>query len=453
MNTKNFLPVFVLALLVSLSSAPFPASAKETSQNFILTQTLSYFWNRWNSNSAINLGTESQVIQQSQAEGSGWQGALTQPNVTIFYRARIVDNVTGTVITDGANLAVGSVVRLEFEPHLSTDISWFGTGASMDSPYGEWRAGATPPALTSQDRGSGAGWLPTCESKDFVNNTGVIGLNFGVYIPFVVSPPSKSITTSSNLSCGAPDGSGNRTCTVTAAGPISVSFDFAPTTGKFYYRYTDQRTLAGAPGWSRHPGCYGNNVALRPSSDTAYISQSAPVCWTECQTVTCVPPTTDFEYGDSGTYNGDGRYCFSGDTPVLLADGGSRVIQDIRIGDYVLGEDIETGERVKNLVVNHIVHEGSFPTLIINGSITVTGEHEIKILRDGEGVWVPARSIKVGDELFGETGMVMVESVTEGEVLSKVYNLTTVPSHTYFAGGVLVHNVKGGGGGGQQQLN
>lgn len=444
--TRTVFPILLLALLI----IPSFVQAKETSQTFLVNQDMNYFWNRWNGNPNINNQPEATVIQQSnQSGGAGWTPALTNPTVTILYRANIINDATGVAITDGANVPVGTVLRLEFEPHLSTDISWFGTGHSMDSPYGEWRAGAAPPALTLKSYGgSASGYLPSCDAKDFVNRDNPFNIPLDIYIPLVVNPPTKSITTSANLTCDAADpATGNRRCTVNAAGPISVSFDFAATYGKFYYRYIDYRNVDGAPAWAYYPGCYGNNVALRPAG-TTYIQQAAPVCWNECQQTTCVPPPDYFEYGDSGNYTGGGAGggCFSGDTMVAMADGTQKPIAEVAIGDWVVSEDPSTGERGTSIVTAHLIHDGDYEMLLINDHLVVTPEHEIKIGRYGVEVWVTAGDIKVGDVLLALDGSeTPVTSITAGPTLPRVYNLTTVPHHTYFAGGVLVHNIKGDG--------
>jgi hypothetical protein len=127
---------------------------------------------------------------------------------------------------------------------------------------------------------------------------------------------------------------------------------------------------------------------------------------------------------------------------VLMADGSEKPIQDIVVGDKVLGENELTGEREINTVTTHFVHEGSFPMLVVNGTLHVTAEHRIKIERDSTISWIGAGELLVGDVLVGTEDAVPVVSIEPGEVLHRVYNLTTFPSHTYFAGGVLVHNIK-----------
>ncbi len=129
--------------------------------------------------------------------------------------------------------------------------------------------------------------------------------------------------------------------------------------------------------------------------------------------------------------------CFSPETPVLMADGSAKAIRDVHVGDSVLGENTD-GSRVANTVTWVFVHNGSYKVLRVNGSLLVTPVHLMKTLRG----WVAAGDLVVGDILVGAEGVVPVLSVEESGTLPTVYNLTTVPSHTYFAGGILVHNVK-----------
>ena len=235
----------------------------EESYNVQIPGTYWYAWNRFmtpsNSDTAIQ----------------GYVTALGQPNITIGYGVTVLDADTNQSIERGSTVAVGDKLKYVFAPYVSDDIFWFGTGYSMDSPYGEWRANAAPPARV--------GGKVTCESKDFTAKYFLPGYNltFDVYIPFVVHPPARSLKDiPSNLTCDAPVGSGtgsvSTTCTVTAQGAIEPKFRYESTYGKFYYRYYDYRNMGG--GWGG-PGCYGNNIpmttAFGNSTGPAYNNQTS----------------------------------------------------------------------------------------------------------------------------------------------------------------------------------
>lgn len=231
------------------------------------TVTLWYAWNR---------GT----LPSSDTTTTGWATGLANPNISIGYDYSVYDyNNPSTIINPGSSVQSGQKIILKFNPYTSDNIFWFGTGSSMDSPYGEWRAGATAPARVGSN--------VTCVSKDLVqqytytdtyNST---SYQFDVYVPFVVNPPDRSLDPSSlnGLSCGAlttnSDGSASAVCTVTAtSGSISPAFNYTATNGIFYYRYYDYRDMTSA-GWGG-PGCYGNNIALTSGDASGFGNPSGP---------------------------------------------------------------------------------------------------------------------------------------------------------------------------------
>ena len=205
---------------------------KSLQWNDVKSDILAYFWNRWTD--------------------SGWSFALGQRDVAITYNIGVKDKNTSAIINDGDSVTVGTQLVLSFVPHYYTDIYWFGLGYSNDSPYGEWRAGATPPSTIS------------CLAKDFVGNyvNTCHGTDYDVYIPLVVSQPTKTITNTTGMSCGALTGGEgigySMECTVTGTGQLNPLFNFGSTFGKFYYRYVDSS------------GCYGNDISLESTVDDIF---------------------------------------------------------------------------------------------------------------------------------------------------------------------------------------
>lgn len=221
--------------------------------NIQLTKTLWYAWNRW----ASGCGSTTGCLPSSDSSTQGWVSGLSNPNITVGYDIGVVNPSTGAPYAENANIPTGTQVKLVFGPYVSNNLYWYGTGYSMDSPFGEWRANAAPPPRVSG--------RVTCDSKDYIVKYDLpgYGLTFDVYIPFVVNPPAKSVSViPSGLSCGTltanSDGSSSMLCTVTGTGPIVPRFHFDATYGKFYYRYYDYRTNYVA-------GCYGNNIPMTDS--------------------------------------------------------------------------------------------------------------------------------------------------------------------------------------------
>ncbi|WP_328468402.1 HINT domain-containing protein [Actinoplanes sp. NBC_00393] len=142
-------------------------------------------------------------------------------------------------------------------------------------------------------------------------------------------------------------------------------------------------------------------------------------------------------------------------TPVLLAGGASKPIEDIRVGDLVVATDPVTGvtrpERVletftrtsrKVLVDLRVDTDGAAGDR--TATITATDNHPFWAPNLGE--WVEAGDIIAGLELLNASGeRVEVEAVRERRRWATVHNLSVANLHTYYVvpGGmaVLVHNV------------
>ena len=256
-------------------------------QNFVLNTTLDYGYNRYLNN------PKTIVLPSSDTQVTGYRAGLSNPNITIGYDVSIFDaNDNTKIFNSGDTVLVGEQLLFKFAPYVSQNIYWFGTGFSLDSPFGEWRTNATPPDRVNN--------MVTCVDKDFTDGATYNDISnntqFKEYIPLVVNPPARTLTNTTGLSCGSlttnNDGSMTATCTVLAAGTITPTFHFDSTYGKFYYRYYDPRDQGNLGG----PGCYGNNIPL--SSDPGSLSgytltvPSADIPFTLTAANGANPPTT-----------------------------------------------------------------------------------------------------------------------------------------------------------------
>ncbi|MFC1703550.1 SpvB/TcaC N-terminal domain-containing protein [Candidatus Omnitrophota bacterium] len=151
-----------------------------------------------------------------------------------------------------------------------------------------------------------------------------------------------------------------------------------------------------------------------------------------------------FEYdGDGGrtkktkyTYQGGGRGCFLARTPIAMADGSTKPIEEIKVGDEVVSYDEKTKELVTDTVKETFVHEaGNY--LIINDYLRVTPNHPVY----SNGRWVEIGALALGDTLQDNQGKgVEIVSIQKRAENARVYNFEVNPYHTYFAGGILAHN-------------
>jgi hypothetical protein len=132
-----------------------------------------------------------------------------------------------------------------------------------------------------------------------------------------------------------------------------------------------------------------------------------------------------------------------------MADGTRRAISDVEVGDYVLAEDPETGERGPRRVTHVWEHEDAVVDLEIDGDlVTTTEDHPFWNATDAE--WQEAQDLDPGDLVRSAEGeLVQVGGVRLRTArTTSAFNLTVDGIHTYFIGvgedDILVHNTCGG---------
>jgi Pretoxin HINT domain len=148
-----------------------------------------------------------------------------------------------------------------------------------------------------------------------------------------------------------------------------------------------------------------------------------------------------------------GAVCsFSGETRVLMADGTTKPISEIEVGDEVLAYDPETGERGPREVTHLWIHRDTLVDLEVGESpITTTEDHPFWNVTDR--AWQPAVELDTGDlVLTAGGGTLRVDGLDWSTTsVGTAYNLTVDGIHTYFvqAGSeeILVHNTCPGVGG------
>jgi len=146
-------------------------------------------------------------------------------------------------------------------------------------------------------------------------------------------------------------------------------------------------------------------------------------------------------------------FCFLAGTRVLMVDGSSKNIEDVRAGDMVCSCDPDTKEMVEGEVrdITRARREGYWR--INNTLLCVTGEHPIYSKnKDGQEGWAVLdrnAAKRTGRMLLRAGDMVFTRDKKWLEVTyvgyvprpTDVYNLKTVQKHhTFFANGILVHN-------------
>ncbi len=201
---------------------------------------------------------------------------LENPNVSIEYRADVVNAATGQSVCN-ATVPVGTKLSIVSNHQSFTDISWFGTGSSLDSPYGQWVTASQSPTLECTDANYVAsnyfctGVYQRCSPPGYL---------FRFFSSLFVQKPVVTTNNSGGLKCSGDS------CVAAQAGDQNVTFNYAPTSGDFYARYDRG---AGS-------SCIGVNIPMKrithsaspvgafkvngiPAEYAPYVSASNPSTW------------------------------------------------------------------------------------------------------------------------------------------------------------------------------
>ena len=150
---------------------------------------------------------------------------------------------------------------------------------------------------------------------------------------------------------------------------------------------------------------------------------------------------------EAGTYGND--ICFPGEMEVAMADGGTKLLSEVKAGDAVVTMDPATGREkavvVKELTV-HAAKNYAITRLVLVAE-KVKGDREV-VLSSRVLEATPnhpmvggkrAGELKVGDEVLCEGGVFTVWEKTEGAGgVQKVYNIVADGGNTLILNGVMV---------------
>ncbi|WP_329179188.1 polymorphic toxin-type HINT domain-containing protein [Streptomyces sp. NBC_01477] len=152
----------------------------------------------------------------------------------------------------------------------------------------------------------------------------------------------------------------------------------------------------------------------------------------------------------------EGRFCrhsFVANTDVELADGQTKDIEDVEVGDKVITTDPDTGKTAVRLVIATIITDDdmNFTDLTVesdgtSASIVATDTHPFWVINEGR--WVNAGDLAPGMRLRDDKGhAVPVLAARHFRQQQRTYDLTVDDFHTYYvlvgATPVLVHNLGG----------
>ncbi|MEV6644325.1 polymorphic toxin-type HINT domain-containing protein [Amycolatopsis sp. NPDC051371] len=158
----------------------------------------------------------------------------------------------------------------------------------------------------------------------------------------------------------------------------------------------------------------------------------------------------DAARGDGALAACSPRNSFSGDTPVLMADGTSKPIAEVKVGD-----EVKNAEPEDSLTEHHVVtalhitdDDRDFVGVTVatsTGSQTIVTTAHHPFWDTTNHTWTDATELSLGDQLSTPGGgRIAVQGLRRYTAGNRTYNLTVDAVHTYYvmAGNVpvLVHN-------------
>lgn len=155
------------------------------------------------------------------------------------------------------------------------------------------------------------------------------------------------------------------------------------------------------------------------------------------------PETGSTKYAFLASEGAEQGGCFLAGTQVLLKNGKTINIEDLKVGDQIATLISDESTTLAPAVIQGVAEYSVDGYIIINDRLRLTKEHEIYL----NGQWDYAGAAKPGDLLIDPTGNpIQITSIKEFEAPNTpVYNIIVGKYHTYFADGFYVHNAEKGG--------
>ncbi|MEK7567368.1 MAG: Hint domain-containing homing endonuclease [Patescibacteria group bacterium] len=389
----------------------------------------------------------------------------------------------GAVFAAYANLVVNFTATPSIiSPNQSSTLNWSSNSASCLAS-GDWSG--TKAASGSENTGLlTASKSYTLECVNLAGSStpqiATVTVSAPTINSFTATPSSIAYNSASTLDWSSTDTTG---CTASGAWSGAKAVSGSQSTGNLTSNQTYTLTCTG-PGGTTAPSNVTVTVGPPPASISSFytdpISYGVPntLYWSSSNATYCTAsgswsgtkatggsegytPNYSETYGltctgPGGTsplstvYTGDpppNTKCFIAGTKVLLADGAVKLIEEVKIGDMLLGKD-----NSENEVLGFLHHpKPKSPIYGFNGEKPFATEDHPFMTLDGWKSVNPnltkmsspdldVGELEVGDVLISENGLVVIDSIEIGELEnnSMVYNFIMGGNHTYYANGYLV---------------
>lgn len=147
--------------------------------------------------------------------------------------------------------------------------------------------------------------------------------------------------------------------------------------------------------------------------------------------------------------------CFTADARILMSDGSTKTIDNVKVNDVIISYNEYTGTFEKDIVIETIAHqldkqlikiELSDKTYSINTAghpiLTTQGWKSRDTDEAIERHNVSTNTLAIGDEIITPNDKLQIINITEinSDETTPVYNLRIKKNQTYVANGMVVHN-------------
>ena len=134
---------------------------------------------------------------------------------------------------------------------------------------------------------------------------------------------------------------------------------------------------------------------------------------------------------ESSIQNKEEGACFAADTLVMMADGSSKKIIAVKVGDKVKSFNIQAGKVMDTEVIN-TKNGFSGYHYVVNGALKVTPPHPFCTLDDR---WVKIKDLKAGQSVRINNSIKEISSIDYKLESLRIYNIYVKDNHNFFVSG------------------
>lgn len=367
-----------------------------------------------------NTAIQSWTIEDSMADSSG-NIYINEKVLSLTDWRRLYENVyTGSAIYGGDYAALGTAIYTE-KSYTSTNHKSATKSTTIQESFVDSGYSVSPSSLWS---------------------------SYSLSIDFFKAGYSKSNSFTATRTYGVPSSITTPTITVTDLGSSYVNIKIVNNSsyaGSYHLSFKAYHNVGNPVSYTYSGSIGANSTAIPTINLSSYSSQGTikGIAGTgQIYYLGKGSSAASFSRGDTGGNSGGGDVCLIKNTPILMADNTTKPIQDIVVGDEILGYDFENNCTTPSVVMYSIptkFQQQAHYIIFDNGkTLCTTRGHELYVVEYGR--YVPVEDIKEGehclDENGDETEVLAIHWDVELKTFEQFYHIVS-SNNTYYANGIL----------------